>query len=433
MRHHIAKNIRLSGRQIGLIALLVSACFQNLVIITIGAAAIKPYHIVALVLLVMSFFVEKSAWTFPKRPLFLTCIFVIAVSLVDAIRFDINVVLFNYIFFFILIMAVINYGRDLGLDEWGLVIRISALIVLGAVIVKDAMHIQTILGFASDNGNGHPQIPFFFGGGINLEASWLALFGVFFKRDRLGAFYLTSSLLISAGYASRVGLILSLLSITFVFLAKSSSKRGDIFKVLKLVVLLAGLALIAQAVGIPIMERFLFIGEDKGSIGRTNMWQYASAAFFDSPIFGCGAGNAISHINDISGEFFSESNIHNYFLQVLLDFGILGFLILVAMVISLVLRFKQGGYVNPFAAYILCWLVGSLFQFRGADAILAFFVAGYIATSLYGRRGKEATSSFTRRTASKNLGLVSNSPQYGTCGEFASEDCQRERKKERFR
>lgn len=381
MRKHCFLNVSLSSKQILLAVLLVSTCFQRLALFPVGEASIKPYHAVTLVLCLMSIAMEKSTWTLPGKPFFLAGLFVMGVSLFSAIRFGINAVLFNYAFFFILIVTVINFGRRLTLGEWGAVVRLSAFLVLAAIAVKDAIYIQSILGFVSHGGSGHPTIPTFFGGGVNLEASWIALFGVFFKRDKAGALYLTSSLLISASYASRTGLILSLLSIVYVLLAKGGSKRGGFFNVLKLALLLLGLVLIAQAAGIPIVERFTAVGEDKGSIGRENMWQYALPAFLDSPILGHGAGNTIPHISEISGKLFAEDNIHNYFLQVLLDFGLIGFLALAAMVVSVILNFRRGNYTNPFAAYILCWVAGSLFQFRGADALLAFFIAGYILTA----------------------------------------------------
>ena len=129
------------------------------------------------------------------------------------------------------------------------------------------------------------------------------------------------------------------------------------------------------------MDRFLAIGEDKGSTGRMDMWQYALSAFIDAPLFGNGAGNAVVHLKMVSGTPFSEGNIHNYPLQVLLDFGFMGFVFFIALILNVMAIFRKERFSNPFAAYILCWVVGSLFQFRGADALLAFFIAGYLLTT----------------------------------------------------
>ena len=123
------------------------------------------------------------------------------------------------------------------------------------------------MGFVSYGGNGHPSIPSFFSDSVNLEASWLALFGVFFNRDRVGLLYLIGSLSISALYASRVGIILSLLSIAYVLFVKSKDRIG-VSKLVGIAVLIAGLIAVAQIAGLPIMDRFLAIGEDKGSTGE---------------------------------------------------------------------------------------------------------------------------------------------------------------------
>ena len=83
------------------------------------------------------------------------------------------------------------------------------------VAIKIVLYGDAVMGFVSYGGNGHPSIPSFFSDSVNLEASWLALFGVFFNRDRVGLLYLIGSLSISALYASRVGIILSCPSPTF--------------------------------------------------------------------------------------------------------------------------------------------------------------------------------------------------------------------------
>ena len=59
----------------------------------------------------------------------------------------------------------------------------------------------------------------------------------------------------------------------------------------------------------------------------------------------------------------------------------MGFVFFIALILNVMAIFRKERFSNPFAAYILCWVVGSLFQFRGADALLAFFIAGYLLTT----------------------------------------------------
>lgn len=365
-----------------LFSLAFSICFQNIVLFNVGSAAIKPYHAVALVTIIVSIADKGSAWRLPPMPFTLAFISFVVISLVDTIFFRFNIIIINYAFFFIAIVAAYNLGSTLTKVAWVEIIRAAALCFFLALGVNIGMNHDAIIRFASDSFGGHPLVPSLFGGGVNLDASWLALFGVFFRRDLKGGLFLIGSLGISLLYASRVGLILSIFSILYVNVIQprdfSAIKRVAMFLLAAVVVCIA-----MDSLGGIVVDRLLSIGADAGSIGRLNMWQYALGTFLNSPIIGYGAGNAIAAIEAHSGMLFAESNIHNYYLQVLLDFGIVGFVPFALLLCFLIVQSFHKRLEDSFEAYLLLWAVGALFQFRGPDAMLGFFIGAYFATRMH--------------------------------------------------
>ena len=360
--------------------LLVILCLQNIVVVGLGGLDIKLFQVFGLVILLVSLGVRGSMWRVPSMGLCLLGLFVIGISFLDSFRFGFNAVLLNYAFFFVLVFAVYNLSVGFTLVQWERLIQVAALLVLGLVYVKMLLNSGAIKNFLMNPWAGHPDIETFFGGGVNLEATWLAMFGVFFKKDARGFAYLSGSMLISVVYASRAGVLLSVLSIIYV-LAIRPRNRGLAIKLLGVGAIILIALLLLSVTDNPIVERFLSIGEDRGSQGRLNMWQFVLSAFEESPLLGCGAGNAIVHVEVISGMTFSEGNLHNYYFQTLLDFGLVGFSLFMITVFVFLRGAWIGKFSNPFEAFILCYLIVALIQFRGAEPLLAFMVAGYLSTS----------------------------------------------------
>ena len=135
----------MTARETALSALLISACFQNVVIFSLGGAAIKPFHVIALILLVLSIVALRASWSLFNRWFLISVLYVIGISLIDSMRFGINVVLFNYAFFFVMIASVMNYGRGLPMDRWGVIVRSSALFVIAVVAIKIVLYGDAVI------------------------------------------------------------------------------------------------------------------------------------------------------------------------------------------------------------------------------------------------------------------------------------------------
>lgn len=365
-----------------LVVLLVSMCFQNIDLLPFGSMAIKLYHVLVLVLFVASLAQRGPHWRLPDRIFTVAFLAVMLITLIDAFGFGLNSFFFKYIIFFVIIATVYNLGCSLSINQWQRVVRRSSLLVLTLVFIKLLFNYDAILSFLSNPWGGHPVIDTFFGGGVNLEASWIAMFGVFFEKNAKGNLYLSSSLLISLMYSSRTGLILSVLSIIYVYIIRPKN-RDVVNRFFQILFVIFILVIAMQVFGSTIIERFLSIGDadEGGSSQRIKMWGYALLAFQHAPIFGVGAGNAMPHIEALTNQLFFEDNVHNYSLQVLLDFGLIGFIVFACLVAGFLHNNIMKGFTNPFAACITCYLIASFFQFAGADSLLGFAIAGYFATS----------------------------------------------------
>ena len=71
------------------------------------------------------------------------------------------------------------------------------------------------------------------------------------------------------------------------------------------------------------LNRFLHGMEDAGNAGRIRMWTYALETSKAYP-FGCGVGNCMKALSGVAGFAYGEDNIHNVYLQNLIDCGWLG-------------------------------------------------------------------------------------------------------------
>lgn len=367
--------------------LIVSCCFQNLILVDFGSFALKPFHLLGLFALLYTVWEKKVNWTVPSSLFVFGVVAALGISLIGYMRFGVNSVVFNYSFMLVICCTFYNLGSDYSLKDWECLFRLAASFVMCAIFIKLLLNLDAIALFRSQPWMGHPVLPTFFGGGVNLEASWMALFIPFFGWNLTGLLYIILALLLSFIYASRAGLMLAVLGVAYVFLGKYKGAPMKTKLMVLTGILVAGFVVLVLQ-GNALIERFLSIGTDPGSEGRFNMWRYAALAFKDAPMFGCGAGNATRHIDMLMPSAgILEDNVHMYPMQVLLDFGSVGAVIFAFFVISFIKRCYKNRLRSPFEAWLLFYLIASFVQFRGADVLLGVCLAGYFLR--YGSREVE--------------------------------------------
>ncbi len=347
-------------------------CFQNLHVISFGEFALKYYHIISLVFIL---FIRKL---YINKKLFLVFLYIILISLFGYSIFGFSHFIFNYIFEFYMIVLMSSLCVDIGYDEIISLLQRAAIIILIAIYIKLFINIDSIISFQKYSYRGHPTIPTFFGGGVNLEASWMSIFSLFFLYDRkktniTAYLYCFLVFVIDCIYASRAGIITIFLCILFnSFSQYSKFKLRYILYIMIMVFALYVVCINTNYANI-VLQRFMDTGKEGGSIGRINMWMYVWDAFKYWPI-GSGAGNAIVVIEKINNLVYREDNVHNYFFQVLLDFGFAGFIGYLTILYSFFKKNLRALKNNCFVTFILVFVIISCLQFGGADSLAAFIV-----------------------------------------------------------
>jgi O-antigen ligase len=259
-------------------------------------------------------------------------------------------------------------------------LRVAAGIFILAVVVKAVLNVQAfIIFFASPQ--GHPILPTFCTGGPNLEATWLALGALFFLGSAWFVPYAVLALAVSLLYASRVGVML----VVFAMLAAAARSiaiarvngwsRGARMRMLaaaSVLVALGAAAAIQYGDGLSyVVKRFQNIGDEPGSLGRLTLWRGGVAVFERHPL-GVGQGNAVPALEHEIGTDVPENNLHNLYLQHLVETGLPGLVVYVAFAIVTWRRYVSGRFQDPLLAYVLGYLVISVIQFSGGDPILWF-------------------------------------------------------------
>ena len=352
-----------------------------------GGNSVKIYHIFIVAFASYLLFKGSLGFTIPL-PVFLFLSFSVLWSSIAYFFFPVNKLIFHYSFALFLFFCAYHFQKTLLLSYSHLSLKVINnvyLLLYFLVCIKYIVYSDVIFTFLK-NPNGHPIIPTFYGGGINLEATWIAMSTIFFiRRKVIFYFAITFSLLISISYSSRVGLVLTLTSFGLYFISEHISKRE------KRIFWLAALACVIMFLTFSIylfkdlyvLERFTQIGSeaDKGSMGRFLLWENIFEASFQNNLLGYGAGNGLYAIEKIGTVDFTEDNVHNYYLQVLLEFGALGLLIYLFIPAKVLLYQIRNRFFSEYGNFLLLYFLASLIQFRGAEPLM-WLIAGFFFASL---------------------------------------------------
>jgi O-antigen ligase len=267
-------------------------------------------------------------------------------------------------------------GRMAGADRSLRALRWASVLVLAAVLLKTALFLPEIVRFLASP-FGHPTLPTFYGGGPNLEATWVAMAGVFLIGSRMFLPYMLGCAILCAAYASRAGFIVVALVLTV-------SMAGTLFRggggrlrkwMLPIAVGALSVAAVAAARGVEgadyIAQRFQSIGDDPGSTGRLTLWTGGVEVFTSHP-FGVGLGNAVPQIERTIGASVTEDNLHNQYLQHLVETGVQGLAAYLLLVGLAVRRLVASRLRDPMLVYVGIYFLLAMLQFRGAEALLWF-------------------------------------------------------------
>lgn len=370
--------------------LILSGCFQNIEVLNISDGfGLKLYHVISILLSYRLITKNKGKIKLPPMiiNIFFVCIMII--SVISYTRYGFNSLCINYIFVYYLIILMINIGKNIKSDEWINMLKKIALIMIACTYFNILMNFSQVTFFLSGNSE-RINLKTFFGGGINLEATWIALLGVFFIKDEKAYIYLFFSMIISMLYSSRSGLIVNILFFIIILVHESNNDYIRFKKALLLfcVGVLINFVNLKTGMFSYVLTRFTKLGNENGSLGRLNMWEYVLPSFINNP-FGYGLGNAVKSLTRISGVIFSESNVHNMFFQMFLDTGIIGGIMYLFLNIRFIFKERRNIIKNPIISFIVLYILLSIIEFRGADFLIYVLISIYILTKNEGRLSDE--------------------------------------------
>ncbi|MBC2098232.1 O-antigen ligase family protein [Listeria booriae] len=130
-----------------------------------------------------------------------------------------------------------------------------------------------------------------------------------------------------------------------------------------------------------LLERFGTVSEDGGS-GRFDIWTDGLAYFMDKPLFGIGSFNFQEYHSFAAGKAIF---MHNSFLEILVETGIVGMMFYVTAIVTLVWTLVKAALVDKEQWWLLIALIGYLSMMTSLSLILNeifFFFFALVARSL---------------------------------------------------
>lgn len=352
-------------------------------------------------------------------PWYITALYgyVILWAIFRAPQYGLSKSILHWIFGFYLLVVLLNVGRDLTRDEWTGLLEaafcIFAVVHFLFTVTKNHELVGILLkGYYSGAFSGVPacHLTSLTRGGRNLDATWLGL-GAFFLHGKKKAVYVTWAILFSFLGSSRVGVLAIGMAVLWNLiydpiyrLTRRSFKWYALYAVVLLALLFgSGMAqafLQRSLVKIPAPGEVIasFAQEElprgtagetainktieegkEGNVeaflsGRAAMWQSVPWMMRENP-WGYGVGNAVRVMRSDFGFTGTEDVVHNVLMQWSLDEGILGGLWYLGLVAALFIsqwKKRPACFADPFAAYLLGYLVLSLVQFHGGEALMIY-------------------------------------------------------------
>jgi len=364
--------------------LLTLSCLQTeYFAFSVANINLKFYHIFSLCFLPILFGCCYRSLIIPPKIVCFYFLLVFIVSLFTIPAYGLGNPLIAYIWGAFIIIVICSIGKYIEFDSIISIFQKVAVLFSMAVWIKNFLNKEAFIIFFI-NPNVHPIIPTLSQGGVNLEATWIALFGFFFKSKK-GYIYLFAALFLSILYASRVGIILNFLH--FCWLTYHIYLKNGLLSLKRLlqvsfIIFLLGAFFLTSPLATVILNRLAESGEtnEAGSRGRIAMWINFPSAFVNNPM-GYGAGNAMKAIELIAGRNFEEVNMHNMYMQNALDFGVMGLFVYIVIVFAFLLKERKTAFSNPFAGALLGYILASFIQFGGSENLLFIFVGFYLVTS----------------------------------------------------
>lgn len=300
----------------------------------------------------------------------------------------------NALYAFCVYLTAYGLRDRFGAEDLARVMRAAGLIYAALVALNTLRCLPSVLDCLRGR-RPHPAVHTWIGGGVNIEASYLALFSAFFLKGR-GWWYWAFSLSISAGYGSRTGLLLDLLALGMALAGRLGRPTPrKLASALLLGAAGAGFLWAVCRAGLldQVLARLSRIGGEAGSIARMRLWNTVPRILAENPL-GCGLGNAIGLARRYAGIDFPEGNLHNVYLQQLVELGLPGALMWAGALLGAIVSAGRLRFRDPAHNAVLLFCAGFLVQFVGTEPL--FFVLMALCAGRGGsKRWRRSCSSAT--------------------------------------
>ncbi len=357
--------------------------FLNFQIISLAqlsdsGSSIRFYHF--FILLTPLFFTKefiKSIFTFNVTILYF--ISTLLTLLFSALNFGLNKYSTQLFFSYFIYLAGYSICLKFGMPHCLYIIKKILLFIFSLHVLKLLFFWNKIIFNFYDN---ITEILFMYSGGPNIEASWLALFLVFFFNDSKFKILFLISLFTSIVYASRSAFIILFIILFFKLLVIEKSKLLKIkyIAITSLCLILISFFALSNLESVFFISRLQSTGqEDDGSLLRRLTFLAAGIEAINNNILGYGPGNSFKQITDIIGKEFSENNVHNIYLQIALDSGVHSLIFFFLIIISVIFHERKIKFKSNLGILFICYWVISLLQFTSYEAIVWFLLGIYFA------------------------------------------------------
>lgn len=295
---------------------------------------------------------------------------------VDSIRFFILLLsLFSGVMAYFLISE----------DTLAKFINTIAVLVILVVIFRLMLYFEELIVLINDGrkflGESYPYLT---SGGHNIEVTYLLILSALIKNRFLFIGVFGVAFLYSILYESRVGILISILLLLYrnnlIRLSATNIMIGIVgFSILVAILVFSDLG---------VFNRFLDVQKelDYGAegVGRIGFYLGSYEMISQGHIL-AGVGNAVLAMESVTGMDYKENNVHNIYLQYLLDSSLIGALLLLLFAVKMLNQAlkEQANFFPGFV--VLTFFTIGLLQYTGYDSINWFFV-GYFLSFLYLKR-----------------------------------------------
>lgn len=355
---------------------------------------------------------------------------VVFVTVLRISQYGLSKSILHWTFGIYLLVVLLNVGNDFTQSEWMRLLEkafctFACMVFLYTVFANGRVVCRNLVGYfqGTMTGGAGCYMTSLTRGGRNLDATWQSL-GGFFVHGKKKAVYVTWAILFAFLGGSRVGVVSAALMVLWSLIYDEEYRlrlKNLKWYILYAVVMLA--VLFGSGMGQAFLNRtFLHIPAPQAVInticdpatdpsedpseetaapstsltidvseinessvtyflsGRSAMWTLFPEVFRANP-WGYGVGNAMRVMKSSYGFTSFEDIMHNVFLQWSLDEGIVGGLWYIGLVLVLFVsqwKCRPRFFEDPFAAYFLTYIVLSLVQFHGAEALMIYVLGIYL-------------------------------------------------------